>query len=138
PELTLHGARAPNPAREPSVAAKRPNSGDLADQARLQLPGPRRLSRVATLGLAALATLAAPALAQASPGADGTRNLSMGNATRGSSTGTDAAMINPAGLSYSQQFEIEPVYQFNLQTRMHGLGVFISDSLNSPRIGLAL
>jgi hypothetical protein len=62
----------------------------------------------------------------------------MGNATRGSSTGTDAVIINPAGLSYSQQFEIEPLYQFNLQTRTHGIGVFVSDSLNSPRIALGL
>jgi len=91
------------------------------------------LLRVATAAL-----VLAPALAQASPGADGTRNLSMGNATRGSSTGTDAAIINPAGLSYAQQFEVEPVYQFNLQTRTHGIGVFVSDSLNSPRVALAL
>jgi hypothetical protein len=76
--------------------------------------------------------------AEASPAIDGTRNLSMGNATRGSSTGTDAVLINPAGISYAQQFEIEPVYQFNLQTRTHGLGVFISDSLNSPRVALGL
>lgn len=131
----LHGAPAQSPAREPSVASKRPNSGDLAKRAK-SLPTPRRLLRVATL--AALASVTAPALAEASPGADGTRNLSMGNATRGSSTGTDAALINPAGLSYSQQFEIEPIYQFNLQTRMHGIGVFVSDSLNSPRVGLAL
>ncbi|MFO7566477.1 MAG: hypothetical protein R6X02_27795 [Enhygromyxa sp.] len=120
--------------REPSVAAERPNSSDSADRA--ELPRPRRLLRVATL--TALAILASPALAQASPGADGTRNLSMGNATRGSSTGTDAALINPAGLSYAQQFEIEPVYQFNLQTRTHGMGVFVTDSLNSPRIALGL
>ena len=33
---------------------------------------------------------------------DGTRNLSMGNATRGSSAGTQAAIINPAGLMYGQ------------------------------------
>jgi hypothetical protein len=103
-----------------------------------QDPTPRRMLRVATVALAAVAWMGAPGLAEASPGADGTRNLSMGNATRGSSTGTDAALINPAGLTYSQQFEIEPVYQFNLQTRMHGIGVFISDSLNSPRVGLAL
>jgi hypothetical protein len=130
---TLHGARAQSPAREASVAAEPSNSGDLAKRAK---PLPRFL-HVAGLALA-LATLAIPSLAEASPGADGTRNLSMGNATRGSSTGTDAALINPAGLSYTQQFEIEPLYQFNLQTRTHGLGVFVSDSLNSPRVALAL
>lgn len=141
----LHEVRAQSSAREPSAAVDRPNS-DVAGRTpplprflhavEPELPRPRRLLRVASL--AALATLIAPALAEASPGADGTRNLSMGNATRGSSTGTDAAIINPAGLSYSQQFEIEPVYQYNLQTRTHGLGVFISDSLNSPRFALGL
>lgn len=93
---------------------------------------------IAGFGVTALLGLALPDVAAASPGADGTRNLSMGNATRGSSTGTDAALINPAGLSYSQQFEIEPLYQFDLQTRTHGMGIFVSDSLNSPRVALAL
>ena len=125
----LHEVRAQSSARGPSAALDRTNSGDLAGRT-------KALLRVATL--AALATLAMPALAEASPGADGTRNLSMGNATRGSSTGTDAMIINPAGLSYAQQFEIEPLYQFNLQTRTHGIGVFVSDSLNSPRFALGL
>jgi hypothetical protein len=104
------------------------------------LPGPERLLRIASVALTALAFTAVgtPSQAEASPGVDGTRNLSMGNATRGSSTGTDAAIINPAGLMYSQQFEVEPVYQFNLQQRTHGIGVFVSDSLNNPRFGLAL
>jgi hypothetical protein len=97
-------------------------------------------ARMAGLGLAALAVLAVggPSSALASPGVDGTRNLSMGNATRGSSAGTDAAIINPAGLSYTQRFEIEPVYQLDYQTGTHGMGAFISDSLNSSRVALAL
>ena len=90
-----------------------------------------------SVGALLAVSLASPD-ASASPGADGTRNLSMGNATRGSSTGTDAAIINPAGLSYAQQFEIEPIYQLDLRTGTHGLGVFISDSLNNPRFGLGL
>jgi hypothetical protein len=89
-------------------------------------------------GLALFAILASSSTAMASPGVDGTRNLSMGNATRGSSAGTDAALINPAGLSYTQQFEIEPLYQLDLQTRTHGMGIFVSDSLNSSRFALAL
>lgn len=92
----------------------------------------------AGFGLAVLAIVAAPDTAIASPGVDGTRNLSMGNATRGSAAGSDAAIINPAAISYTQQFEIEPVYQLDYQTNTHGLGVFIVDSLNSPRIALAL
>jgi hypothetical protein len=94
--------------------------------------------RAAGLGVAVCAILAIPMTAAASPGVDGTRNLSMGNATRGSSAGTDAALINPAGLSYTQQFEIEPIYQLDYQTGTHGLGVFVSDSLNSSRFALAL
>ena len=90
-----------------------------------------------SVGALLAVSLASPD-ASASPGADGTRNLSMGNATRGSSTGTDAAIINPAGLSYAQQFEIEPIYQLDMRTGTHGLGVFISDSLNNPRFGLGL
>lgn len=137
----LHEARAQSSAREPSAVADRPShavmAGDGIERTK-PLPSPRRLLRVAIAAASLAAIAAAPAVAQASPGVDGTRNLSMGNATRGSSTGTDAAIINPAGLSYAQQFEIEPVYQFNLQTGIHGLGVFVSDSLNSPRFALGL
>jgi hypothetical protein len=144
---TSHGATAPDPAQLAPVAAQ-PSISRLSPHTEPReapsLPGPRRLLKVRSVALASVASLssfsimAIPARAEASPGVEGTRNLSMGNATRGSSTGTDAAIINPAGLSYAQQFEIEPVYQFNLQTRTHGLGVFVSDSLNSPRIALAL
>jgi len=100
-----------------------------------------RPGRVGGLGTAVIAislSLGLSAEAQAGPGIDGTRNLSMGNATRGSATGTSAAIINPAGLSYSRQFAIEPVYQYDVQTRTHGLGAFITDSLNSPRFALGL
>ncbi len=97
-----------------------------------------RSRRLPTLLGAVGLALALPQLAEASPGVDGTRNLSMGNATRGSSAGTQAALINPAGLMYSQQFAIEGMYQLNAQTRTHGLGVWIHDSLNTPRIALAL
>lgn len=105
---------------------------------------------VQTLGTGALSLLAfagalglgglgpAAATAHASPAIDGTRNLSMGNATRGSSGGTNAAIINPAGISYWQQFAIEPIYQYDVQRRTHGMGVFIADSLNTPRFALAL
>jgi hypothetical protein len=99
----------------------------------------RRKSGIRTLSFAILALTGFwTGDADASPGIDGTRNLSMGNATRGSSAGTQAALINPAGLLYGQQFSIEGMYQFDAQTRTHGMGVFISDSLNTPRIALAL
>ncbi|MFV8750929.1 hypothetical protein ACNOYE_10330 [Nannocystaceae bacterium ST9] len=99
----------------------------------------RRKPGIRSISFAILALTAfCPLEAEASPGVDGTRNLSMGNATRGSSAGTQAALINPAGLMYGQQFAIEGMYQYNAQTRTHGMGVFISDSLNTPRIALAL
>lgn len=102
-------------------------------------PDMREKPRIRSISFAILALgLCTPALADASPGVDGTRNLSMGNATRGSSAGTQAAIINPAGLMYGQQFAIEGMYQYDAQHRTHGLGVFISDSLNTPRIALSL
>jgi hypothetical protein len=76
--------------------------------------------------------------AQASPGLDGTRNLAMGNSTRGSSAGSNAMLINPAGLSYTQQFSIDAMYQAAMRDRTHGLGVFLSDSLNNPRFAIGL
>jgi hypothetical protein len=76
--------------------------------------------------------------AMASPGLEGTRNLSMGDSTRASSSGTDAVLINPAALSFTQQFEIEPLYQISVRDRTHGLGVFFSDSLNNPHFALAI
>jgi hypothetical protein len=108
------------------------------DMGRLHEQFGHRARMAAGFGLAALASVAAPMTANASPGVDGTRNLSMGGATRGSAAGSDAAIINPAAISYTQQFEIEPVYQFDYQTNTHGMGAFIVDSLNSPRIALAL
>jgi hypothetical protein len=99
----------------------------------------RRKSGIRTLSFAILALAGfLTREADASPGVDGTRNLSMGNATRGSSAGTQAALINPAGLMYGQQFAIEGMYQYDARTRTHGMGVFISDSLNTPRVALAL
>jgi hypothetical protein len=120
------------------VDPRRPYAGPNMGRLHPKLGHRARLA--AGLGLAALAGLAvaAPNTALASPGVDGTRNLSMGNATRASSGGTDAAIINPAGISYTQRFEIEPIYQLDYQTGTHGMGAFISDSLNSSRVALAL
>jgi len=102
-------------------------------------PDMRRNLGICSLSFAILALMAfSPGRAEASPGVDGTRNLSMGHATRGSSSGTQAALINPAGLMYGQQFAIEGMYQYDAQSRTHGMGVFISDSLNTPRVALAL
>lgn len=89
------------------------------------------------LGLLFSGTLA-PAVAQASPGVDGTRNLAMGDRTRASASGTNAALTNPAHMSFSQQFAIEPLYQLKLQNRTSGVGILVMDSLNNPRFALGL
>lgn len=91
---------------------------------------------------AACATAAAawgiPQSAHASPGLEGTRNLAMGNSARASASGTSAAMASSATLSFSQQFAIEPSYQFALRDRTHGLGINIVDSLLNPRLAIGL
>lgn len=91
--------------------------------------------------LAALASLATAAIstpAGASPAVDGTRNLSMGNGPRASAYGSNAALINPAAMSFSQQFSIEPLYQIEIQSRRNGVGAVVMDSLNNSRVALGL
>jgi hypothetical protein len=80
----------------------------------------------------------APRSAQASPGLEGTRNLSMANSARGSSFGTNAALASSATLSFSQQFSIEPIYQYAIHDRTHGLGFYIVDSLINKRLAVGL
>lgn len=98
----------------------------------------RHKGTFAIAGLVAVAALAWPASAQASPGLDGPRNLAMGRSARASSTGTMAMIANPSGLSMSGQFAVEPVYQAAIQDNTHGLGIFVSDSLNNSRFALGL
>lgn len=81
---------------------------------------------------------AAPGLAEASPGIDGTRNLSLGSVSRSSSFGTNAALINPSNMNFQQVFAIEPMYQFAIQSRTHGVGMFVMDSLNNARVSIGL
>ena len=90
------------------------------------------------IGLGVLMIGGLPNHVNASPAVDGVRNLSLANASRGSSTGSSAVFINPAGLSFTQQFSIEPVYQLDVSSNTHGIGLSISDSLNNPHVGLAL
>lgn len=76
--------------------------------------------------------------AAASPGLEGTRNLSMGNSARASAYGPNAAIASSATLSFSQQFAIEPSYQIAVHDRTHGLGINITDSLLNPRLAIGL
>lgn len=95
------------------------------------------MRRLATIGLAA-GLLGLPAVAQAHPGVEGTRNLSLGSVARSSSFGTNAALINPSNMPFVQGFAIEPIYQLGVQGRNHGLGFVVVDSLNNPRISVGV
>lgn len=76
--------------------------------------------------------------AAASPAVDGTRNLSLGNVSRGSSYGTNAVLANPSNMSFSGTFAIEPLYQMQLKSRTSGVGIVVMDSLNNARVSLGL
>lgn len=96
------------------------------------------MRRLAPFGIALGLMAAYPALAQAHPGVEGTRNLSLGSVARSSSFGTNAALINPSNMPFSQTFAIEPIYQFGVQGRRHGIGFVLMDSLNNPRLSVGL
>jgi hypothetical protein len=93
--------------------------------------------RLAIIGAAAT-LLGLPAAAQAHPGVEGTRNLSLGSVARSSSFGTNAALINPSNMPFVQAFAVEPIYQLGVQGRRHGLGFVVMDSLNNPRVSVGL
>ena len=91
------------------------------------------------LGVACAAYLcASPSTAHASPAVDGTRNLSLGGVSHSSSFGSNAALANPAMMSFSPVFTVEGMYQLNVSQRTNGLGFVVMDSLNNPRVGLGL
>lgn len=96
-----------------------------------------RKTRAAAMALAAVAAFHG-GTASASPAIDGVRNLSLADAARSSSYGTNALIINPSNMSFSRTFAVEPTYQVNIQERTHGLGMMVMDSLNNARIGLGL
>jgi hypothetical protein len=101
----------------------------------------RRLVQAASSSAAcaiALAVLAWAEPAQASPGLEGTRNLAMGNSARASAYGPNAAIASSATVSFSQQFAIEPAYQFAIHDRTHGLSINVVDSLLNPRLAIGL
>ncbi|MCA9656088.1 MAG: hypothetical protein H6712_24140 [Myxococcales bacterium] len=99
-----------------------------------------RAPAILGLGLALSAAFAVvgPGEAQAHPGVEGTRNLSMGSMARASSFGTNAALANPSNMPFTQTFALEPIYQLGVQDRRHGIGFVIMDSLNNPRISVGM
>jgi hypothetical protein len=99
---------------------------------------PKRHRRLTVAALVAVAVGSWSAEAHASPAIDGTRNLSLGTAYRSSSFGTQAALANPSNMPFQPMFAIEPMYQYDIQGRTHGLGVMIMDSLNNSRISIGL
>ena len=100
-------------------------------------PGQHRVTR--RCGLLCAAGLALlPDIALANPHLEGIRQLSLAGSGRASATGVDAALVNPSGLTATQQFAIAPVYQYSVANNAHGLGALIIDSLNNPKFGLGL
>lgn len=96
-------------------------------------------NRAATASAAlAVGLFVAPSVAQASPAVDGTRNLSLGGVSHSSSFGSNAALANPAMMSFSPVFTVEAMYQLNVQQRTNGLGFVVMDSLNNARVGVGL
>lgn len=95
------------------------------------------MRRLAMIGLAG-SLMGLPAVANAHPGVEGTRNLSLGSVARSSSFGTNAALINPSNMSFVQSFQVEPLYQVGIQGRRHGLGFVLMDSLNNARISIGV
>ena len=62
----------------------------------------------------------------------------MGGASRASTSGTGAILINPANLGFTRQFEIEPAYQAEIGSNTHGVGLLAMDSLLNERLALGL
>jgi hypothetical protein len=62
----------------------------------------------------------------------------MGGASRASSRGTGAMLVNPANLGFTRQFELAPAYQVRFEDNTHGVGFLAMDSLNNQRVALGL
>lgn len=62
----------------------------------------------------------------------------MGGATRASATGTSAMLVNPANMSFTRQFLIDPMYQVHLENNTHGVGILAMDSLLNARAAVGL
>lgn len=103
---------------------------------RASLTSHRRWPAIAAWALACVFATMSPA--RASPGLVGTRHLGMGEASRASSRGSGAMLINPANLGFTRQFEIAPVYQVRFENNTHGIGLLAMDSLKNQRIALGL
>lgn len=103
---------------------------------RLRFVPRRRWPAIAVVAFVCAAARMSPAAA--SPGLVGTRHLGMGEASRASSRGTGAMLINPANLGSTRQFEIAPVYQVRVEDNTHGVGLLAMDSLNNQRFALGL
>lgn len=61
----------------------------------------------------------------------GVRALGMGEAQRASATGSEALMLNPAGMSLVKQYAIEAMYGLKIETIGNNVDVAIVDSVTS-------
>ena len=62
----------------------------------------------------------------------------MGGASRASTSGAEAMLVNPANMSFTRQLEIQPAYQVNIERNTHGIGLLAMDSLLNERVALGL
>ncbi len=64
--------------------------------------------------------------------------MGMGGASRASTSGAEAMLLNPANMGFTRQFEIQPAYQVNIESNTHGAGLMAMDSLLNERVALGL
>lgn len=87
---------------------------------------------------AAFAVWLNPLEAAASPAVEGTRSLSLGSVGRASAYGTSAVLTNASNMGFQPTFAVEGIYQVNIQSKTHGVGVVVMDSLNNARLSVGL
>lgn len=87
-----------------------------------------------------LGSLLCPAMAAQARGpvSQTARELAMAENARASAAGANAVFVNPAGLVLRSEFSTSGQYRLDTKSRTHGLGVMVHDSLNNPRVALAL
>lgn len=66
------------------------------------------------------------------------RELALAENARASAAGANAVFVNPAGMVLRPEFATSGQYRLDTKSRTHGLGVIVHDSLNNPRVALAL
>lgn len=80
-----------------------------------------------------------PSIAQArGPVSQTARELALAQNARSSAAGANAVFVNPAGMVLRSEFSTAVQYRLDTKSRTHGLAAMVHDSLNNPRVALAL